>query len=183
MLKTLLLVGGLCGLAGCSTPQSAAPDLFNGFNEAQIDYNQAAMANVALGLHYLKQDQIVRAKSKFIKAQKLAPKLPEVHCAYGLYLEKIGENSLAELAYQKAIHLNPKSGNTHHCYGVFLYNQHQFEMAEKEFLQSLNDPDYMNMAQTLENAALCATQLSDEHKAKSYLDKAARYHSSSSSAS
>lgn len=183
MLKTLLFMSGLCGLVGCSAPQQMGPDHFNVFNRTQVDYTKAAMANVALGLHYLQQGQIVRAKSKMMKAQTLAPHLPEVHCAYALYLEKVGENSLAHLAYQKAIHLDPHSGDTRHGYGVFLYNQREFEKAEREFLQALSDPDYMNMAQSLENAALCALQLSDEPKAKRYLDKAARYHSSSSSAS
>lgn len=164
-------------LCGCSNVQSDQLywDSLESFHAPSIDYPKAAMINVELGMGYLQQGQIARAKSKLLKAKKLAPQLAQVHCAYAVYLEKVGENTLAEESYQKAIRLNPKAGDLHHHYGNFLYKQRRYDLAEKEFLLALNDPEYMNMSDSLENAAQCALERADNEKARQYFDKAARY--------
>lgn len=140
-----------------------------------VDYEKAAKINIELGLSYLKQDDISRAKSKLARAKRLAPQLPEVHYSYGYFLEHVGEPEEAEKAYQKAISLYPKGGNAHNNYGAFLCRQRQYIKAEKEFLRAMEDPEFLSNAETLENAGLCILQVPDAAKAKEYFEKALRY--------
>ena len=51
----------------------------------------AAKTNVELGLEYLSQGQVARAKSKLIHAAKLSPNLPEAHSALAYFYERAGD--------------------------------------------------------------------------------------------
>lgn len=139
-----------------------------------VDYQKAAKLNIELGLNYLTQGQISRAKSKLTRAKNLAPELPEVHYSYGYFLEYIGEVDSAAKSYQKAIRLNPKGGNEHNNYGTFLCRQREFRKAEKEFLVAVEDPNYFNTAEAYENAGHCVLQIPDTEKAAEYFEKALR---------
>lgn len=139
------------------------------------DLDKAARLNVELGVTYLKQGQVERAKSKFIRARELAPHLSEVHYSYAYFLERVGEDAEAEKAYQKAISLNSKGGSEHNMYGAFLCRQHKYRKAEKEFLKAVDDPNYTQIAETYENAGLCVQQIPDIAKASEYFEKALRY--------
>jgi len=140
-----------------------------------VDLQKAAKINIELGLNYLTQGQISRAKSKLTRAKNLAPQLPEVHYSYGYFLEYIGEVDSAAKSYQKAIRLNPKGGNEHNNYGTFLCRQNEFRKAEKEFLAAVEDPNYFNTAEAYENAGLCVLQIPDTEKAAEYFEKALRH--------
>lgn len=176
------LIAAVCVLAACSgnkdddklAQNTQTPPSMYDLPES-VDYNKAAKLNVELGLNYLRQEQIARAKSKLLRAKTLAPDLPEVHYAYGYFLEHVGEIPAAEKAYQKAVSLNPKGGNEHNNLGAFLCRQHQYQKSEKEFLKAIDDPKYTNTAEALENAGLCVNQIPDTAKAADYFEKALRY--------
>ncbi|MGE3320219.1 MAG: type IV pilus biogenesis/stability protein PilW [Candidatus Berkiella sp.] len=177
-----LLIGMVCLVAACSNTKqeetvaqnSQTPPSMYDLPETH-DYVKAAKLNVELGLTYLKQEQVARAKSKLLRAKALAPELPEVHYSYGYFLEYVGEIDAAEKAYQKAVSLNSKGGNEHNNYGAFLCRQHQYRKAEKEFLKAIDDPNYTNTAEALENAGVCVNQIPDMAKAAEYFEKALRY--------
>ncbi|MCS5711039.1 type IV pilus biogenesis/stability protein PilW [Candidatus Berkiella aquae] len=175
------VIAAICLLAACSTTDektlaenSQTPPSMYDLPET-VDYIKAAKLNVELGLNYLKQEQIARAKAKFLRAKTLAPNLPEVHYSYGYFLEYVGEIEAAEKAYQKAVSLNSKGGNEHNNYGTFLCRQHHYRKAEKEFLKAIDDPNYANTAEALENAGVCVNQIPDVAKATEYFEKALRY--------
>lgn len=176
-----LLIAAICVLAACSTNKddknlaqnSQTPSMYD--LPESVDHVKAAKLNVELGLNYLKQEQVSRAKSKLLRAKKLAPELPEVHYSYGYLLEYVGEIPAAEKEYQKAVSLNPKGGNERNNLGTFLCRQHQYRKAEKEFLKAIDDPNYPNTAEALENAGVCVNQIPDVAKAVEYFEKALRY--------
>lgn len=141
----------------------------------KIDYEKAAKLNIELGLNYLNQSQISRAKAKLTHAKTLAPALPEVHYAYGYFLETVGEIENAEQSYKKAISLHPAGGNEHNNYGAFLCRQGKYQLAEKEFLLAVKDPEFINTAEALENAGLCILEVPDTQKATRYFEKSLRY--------
>lgn len=141
----------------------------------KVDFEKAAKLNLELGMNYLKQEQVSRAKSKFNRAKTLAPHLSEVQYSYAYFLEYVGEIDNAEKHYQKAVSLNPKGGNEHNNYGAFLCRQHRYQKAEKEFLKAVEDPKYTNTAEAYENAGLCVQQIPDVAKASEYFEKALRY--------
>jgi type IV pilus assembly protein PilF len=175
-----LLIALVCTLAACSSnkddknlAQNQAPSLYD--LPETVDYEKAARLNVELGLSYLKQEQVSRAKSKLLRAKALAPDLPEVHYSYGYFQEYVGEIEAAEKSYQKAVSLNPKGGNERNNYGTFLCRQHQYRKSEKEFLKAIDDPNYPNTAEAFENAGVCVNQIPDVAKAVEYFEKALRY--------
>lgn len=140
----------------------------------EVNYEQAALYNIQLGLAYLESGQIGRAKTKLNHAIKMAPDSPEVHCAYGQYYERIGEIASAEESFTKAISLKRNYGVTHNSYGAFLCRQGKYEKAEKEFMKAIEDKEYTQTAQVLENAGLCAMAKPDLKAAKKYFERAVR---------
>lgn len=146
-----------------------------GNDPKKVDIEKAAKINLELGMNYLKQEQVARAKSKFNRAKALAPNSSEVQYSYAYFLEYVGEIDNAEKHYQKAVSLHPKGGNEHNNYGAFLCRQHRFLKAEKEFLKAVEDSNYTNTAEAYENAGLCIQQLPDIAKAEEYFEKALRY--------
>jgi type IV pilus assembly protein PilF len=139
------------------------------------DYEKAARINIELAVTYLKQEQVSRAKKKFLKAKELAPKLPEVHYSYAYFLEHVGQFDDAKKSYEKAIDLNSKSGHTHNLYGSFLCRRGDYATAEKEFILAVADETYGQTAEVYENAGLCFIAQKDVAKATSYFEKALRY--------
>ncbi|MGD9591280.1 MAG: type IV pilus biogenesis/stability protein PilW [Candidatus Berkiella sp.] len=179
--KFFILLGLTSALVACGQPKKLAKandsngSLNSLYELPQADKIKAAKLNLELGVSYLKQDQISRAKSKFIHAKELAPNLPEVHYSYGYFLERVGENDEAQKAYLKAIALNGKGGNEHNMYGAFLCRQKKFKDAEKEFLKAVDDPSFTQTAEAFENAGLCVLQIPEQAKAAEYLEKSLRY--------
>lgn len=176
--KFFILIVLTAALAACGQPKKVAKadgSLSSLYELPAADNVKAAKLNLELGVTYLKQDQISRAKSKFIHAKELAPNLPEVHYSYGYFLERVGENDEAKKAYEKAISLNSKGGNEHNMYGAFLCRQKKFKDAEKEFLKAVEDPNFTQTAEAFENAGLCVLQIPEHAKAAEYLEKSLRY--------
>ncbi len=176
MKKIVLYIKIVClflvlALTGCSaTSFNDAQRERNG--EAQSDFVKAAQLNIQLGLAYLDQDQVSRAKLKLNRAMKLAPELPEAHYGMAFYFDKVGEVEAAKKAYKHAIALHPKGGIEHNNYGTFLYRQKEYRAAEKEFLKALKDPEYTNAAQAFENAGLCVLEIPDQARAIQYFKSA-----------
>lgn len=146
-------------------------------NAPELNLEKAAQLNVSLGLTYLKQNEMTRAKLKLNRAMKLAPQLPEVHYGMAFYFEQVGEVDAARKAYQRSIALNPKGGIEHNNYGTFLCKHHEYRASEKEFLQALTDPNYLNSAEALENAGLCVLEIPDEANATEYFKRALQHDS------
>lgn len=159
----------LLSLASCAPTTDPNPkqDINPEFN-----LQRAAQLNVKLGFAYLQDEQLNRAKTKFNRALRLDPNLPEVHYGLGFYFERVGEIDSARQAYQKAIALNPNGGKEHNNYGAFLCRQQEYRASEKEFMQALRDPNYLNVAEALENAGLCVLPIPDEPKAIEYFKRA-----------
>lgn len=138
------------------------------------DYERAAKLYVELGLAYLKDGMVGRAKTKLLRAKKLAPQLPEVQYALGFYMESVGEVDQAKAYYQEAIRKDPNDGTAHNNYGAFLCRQGYFKESEKEFLKAAEDPQYTNTAEAIENAGLCVLQIPEVAQAKVHFLKAVR---------
>ncbi len=139
----------------------------------QIDFEKAAKLYVDLGLAYMKDGQVGRAKSKLLRAKKLAPQLSTVHYALGFYKERIGEYDQAQGHYKEAI-ARHDGGEERNNYGTFLCRRGRYEQAETQFLKAIEDPNYTQSAEAYENAGLCVAQIPKMDKAKEYFEKAVR---------
>lgn len=187
MQKTLLLgtVIGTFLIGGCAQTVKSPDEPIEQQAKAQeravddllkpkVDFERAARLYIELGLAYLKDGQIGRAKTKLLRAQKLAPELPEVHYALGFYKEAVGEVDQANKHFLAAIEKNPVAGPSRNNYGTFLCRQGRYRDAEKQFVKATQDPEYTETAEALENAGLCVMQIPDIASATGYFEKAVR---------
>lgn len=132
----------------------------------------AAGFNVQLGLGYLEQGNMQRAKIKLLLAMKQAPDWPPVLNAMAYFLEKTGDVAEATKYYNRSLELSPHDGSVLNNYGTFLCRQKHYQEAEKYFLQAVDDPNYLTISEAYENAGLCALAIPDNKKAIQYFDKA-----------
>ncbi|HQW57701.1 MAG TPA: type IV pilus biogenesis/stability protein PilW [Gammaproteobacteria bacterium] len=145
------------------------------------DYHRAALINVELGLGYLSQGQVARAKTKLTHAVQLAPKIPETHSAMAYFLEMIGEFKDAEREHKKAVGFSGQ-GAVYNNYGAFLCRRGRLKEADQAFHAAIEDKEYPRTAEVYENAGLCALKWPDDRKATEYLTIAVRRDPSRSSA-
>lgn len=135
---------------------------------------KAASYNTQLGLAYLEQGNISRAKKKLLLALSQAPNSAEVNGSMAYYLETTGDIKKADAYYKKANKLAPNSGPQLNNYGAYLCRQGMYHEAVNRFERAVNDPNYINTAGAYENAGLCAMAIPDIKMAKKYFDKAIR---------
>ncbi|KTD17177.1 fimbrial biogenesis and twitching motility protein PilF [Legionella jordanis] len=132
----------------------------------------AAAYNSQLGMAYLQQGDIPRAKRKLLTALDLNPGSSDVNASMAYFLEKTGDSKGAKTYYQRALSLSAHSGAQLNNYGAFLCRQGDYRNAERLFLKAVQDIHYINTAAAYENAGLCAAAIPDYKKAKQYFLKA-----------
>lgn len=170
-LSTLLSI--LFFITACSTTSSPMKDHeeAGGTNVSQSNPT-AANYNVQLGVNYLQQGDVQRAKHKLLTAMDQAPDSSQTQAAMGYFMENTGEQLAAEKYYQKAVDLNPQAGSAHYNYGSYLCRQKRYQEADKQFQLAVQDVNYLNTAVAYENAGVCAMQIPDFNKAAGYFQKA-----------
>lgn len=161
MLGRMLIIMLTVGMLGCAG-QIAQP----------IDNAKAGLINVKLGLGYLEQGQVTRAREKLNHALELAPNLSEAHSAMAYLLESADELAAAEKEYKKAISLTREAGAFYNNYGAYLCRQKRFAEADRAFKLAVKDRKYLRVAEVYESAGICALQAGEEAKAKKYFQTA-----------
>lgn len=136
-------------------------------------YNpKAAQINAQLGLAYLKEGEVERAKHKLLLALRQNPNSSQVQSAFAYFYEKTAELTLAEQYYLKAINLQPAAGEFHNNYGTFLCQQKRFKEAQREFTLAVEDKNYLYTAEAYENLGLCAMENHNYQQARVFFTKA-----------
>ena len=132
----------------------------------------AAKYNVQLGIAYLQQGDVDRARMKLQLALAQDPNSTMALDAMAYFLEQTGETGVAERYYRQAIAVGRDMGNGENNYGTFLCRQKRFAEAQQHFMAAVRDPRYMTPGEAYENAGLCAMQVPDEKQAQEYFVKA-----------
>jgi type IV pilus assembly protein PilF len=174
LIAVLCMIGGMNHCFAAKSVNSEGVKLANGdsMEPPPPDYQKAAMVNVELGLGYLSQGQIARAKGKLTHAIKLAPNSPETHSAMAYFKERVGDVKDAEKEHKKAIKLGMGGGAVNNNYGAFLCRQGRIKEADVAFQKALADKYYPRTADVYENAGVCALKGSDLEAASHYLKTA-----------
>ena len=133
---------------------------------------EASIANVQMGMTYLKANNTVAAKGKFLKALQQSPKLPSSWYAMAYYHEVTGDTKLADEEYRKSIQVAPESGEAHNNYGTFLCRTGRYKEAISQFKLAIDEPNYMQDGAAYENAGICAMQIPDDREAYQLFQKA-----------
>lgn len=152
-------------LSACATETVSQTD-------KKVINQQAAVANVQMGMAYLEQDKTVEAKQKFMLALQESPKLPSSWYAMAYFHEITGEPGLADQEYQKSIAIAPDSGEAHNNYGTFLCRTGRYNEAIGQFKLAIAEPKYMHDGSAYENAGICALQVPNKTLAYSLFQKA-----------
>ena len=136
--------------------------------------NNAANANIALGLYYLQQHNVPQAQAKLLLALQQAPQNYMTYDAMGFFLETIQKTEIAEKYYRQAIKVAKPTdrGSSRNNYGTFLYRQHRCQEALTQFFLVINDMNYLHLAAAYENAGLVAVCLNKKSLAKKCFTKA-----------
>lgn len=181
LIRILLLLSMGISLSGCIASRTAHEYSYQGVSvqnktiDVRTEHHRAALVNVKLGLSYLFEGQIARAKSKLIYALQLAPTLAEPHSAMAYFLEQVNDTADAEYMYKRAIQLAAHKGAVYNNYGTFLYRQQRFKEADQAFSLALKDKAYPHTAEVYENAGLCAAANGNNTLSRTYYTKAIQH--------
>lgn len=166
--KKIIFIIGLIGLlllmSACKKSQMAS-------DSGQIDLIAAAKINTKLGMSYLDMGNTRRAKKKLLLALYEDPSLPDAHSAMGYYLEKTGETEKAEAYYVKAIKLSSSKAAEYNRYGAFLCRQGKYHEAIDYFVKAASIPQYLNVSEAYQQAALCAEKIPDSELARKFSEQ------------
>lgn len=163
-MKFLLSLTALL-LSGCVTVTDGEP-------ETPIDPQQMAESRIKLGLGYLENGNMLKARENLEMAIKYAPNYYRSRIAMAHYQERVGENEKAESNYKIALRKSPKNGNVLNNYGAFLCKQGEFDKADQYFHRAIDQPYYFLLSASYENAGLCALKAQRHAQAESYFVKA-----------
>ncbi len=150
-------------LAACASTQSQ-PD-----RERQL---LAAETNTKLGIKYLQNNDLEKARSRLEKAITQAPDYPVAHDAIAVLYDQVGETSKAEKHYRESVRLDPKNGTALNNYGQFLCKARRFGEAEDAFKRAIENPYYRSRWVPQTNAGICMMEVPDYANAEAYLRQA-----------
>lgn len=180
----LLIISCIAFLSSCALDsESRSNDNSSGVKGAYgaVNLPRSAKYNVQLGLGYLEQGDVERAKDKLLKAINQAPRMPEAHYNLAHFYYLIDEYEMADQHFRLAIDYAQDSGNNasvlgtaRNNYGVFLCQTKKYKEAEQQFFLAIDDSNYIDTASAYENAGLCAQQAGNKQLAYNYFDKAVK---------
>ncbi|MBD1573610.1 type IV pilus biogenesis/stability protein PilW [Vibrio sp. S17_S38] len=165
LIKKLGFISVVSFLAGCVT-------VTDNPNMAAFDSIKASEGRISLGLGYLKDNHMVKARENLEMAVKYAPTYYRALNSVAYYYQRVGEDELAKQAYEKALKSSPKNGDVLNNYGAFLCRQGEYKKADEYFNLAIEQPYYYLVAASYENAGLCALKSGDKEQASHYFSRA-----------
>ncbi len=163
--KSLTLAIAPFAIIGCITVDT------NPKPELVANDKERSESRIALGLSYLNQGQMVRARENLELALQHSPSYYRAQIALAHYYEQVGENDIASSWYARSLRQHPTNGNVLNNYGVFLCKQGEFKRADDYFNRAINQPHYYLVSASYENAAMCALKAQQTDKAIYYLQR------------
>ncbi|MHA6964873.1 type IV pilus biogenesis/stability protein PilW [Zobellella denitrificans] len=171
-LPAAILITGMLG--GCVSETTYLAD-GRASREPVFTPSDAAMTRMNLGLEYLRRGDREQAKFNIDRALSQDPRNPDVHLAQAYFYQSVSEFELAEKSYRQVLKLSPNHGDGLNNYGVFLCGRERFDEADVMFRKAVTVPGYVQVADTFENAALCARQNNKSQAALDYFRRALEY--------
>jgi type IV pilus assembly protein PilF len=142
-------------LAGCAaSPHPAAKQ------------HDAAAYNVQLGIDYMKQGDLARAKEKLDKALSQNPDSPEVHSARADLFEHLGDAAKADSEFRSALHLAPNDPRMLNNYAIYLCQNGRTDEGVKRFLEAAHNALYATPEMAYTNAGVCQRAAKRDEQAR-----------------
>lgn len=168
MSKTSMLYFSIIGtllLSSCASLSSQN-------NDDENTKSRTAKINAQLGIAYLEQSDIPRAKKKLLLALQQDSTIPEPWYSMAYFLEATGDKPKANQYYINAIKVSHHRGDAENNYGTFLCRDGKYHEAINHFIVAAKDPNYLTPADAYENAGLCAARMKGNNHAADYFNKA-----------
>lgn len=150
-------------LVGCIQTQT---------NPVEVSMEDAANANMQLGVAYFQRNDLALAREKLEKAVQQNPRLPNARAYLGLVYERIGDQKGARKEYAAAVRLAPDDPSIINTYGGFLCRTGERRDGIEHFLRAARNPLYRTPEVAYLNAAVCARGIPDPEAAETYLRQA-----------
>jgi type IV pilus assembly protein PilF len=148
-------------LAGCvSNSKSAAKQ------------KDAAAYNVQLGVAYMNQGDLARAKDKLDRADTQDPDNADVHSARAMLFTRMGNAKEADAEYRTALRLAPNDPNVVNNYAVYLCQTGRTDEGVKKFLEAAHNALYKTPEAAYTNAGVCLRGAKRDDEARGYLVRA-----------
>jgi type IV pilus assembly protein PilF len=158
LFKYIALLGLLLILQACvTTTNSSLTD--------KADPVVAVERYVALGLEYIRRNDLHRARKHLNRALEIAPLDSAANAALGLVYHQEGELEEAETYFLTSLETDPNYTRGLSYYGAFLYSVDRIDEALVQFERAAKDTTYEGRAQIFSNIALCELKLGDKQKA------------------
>ncbi|HEY7672519.1 MAG TPA: type IV pilus biogenesis/stability protein PilW [Gammaproteobacteria bacterium] len=135
-------------------------------SEPEISDDEAAVANMNLGIGYLRQGRPDAAVDALERAVDLNPRLATAHSALALAYDQLDEPDQAEDHHRRATEIDPGDADVQNSYAVFLCRQNRWSDAERYFKRAVADERYALRATAYVNAGNCARGANELAKAE-----------------
>ncbi|MEE8543099.1 MAG: type IV pilus biogenesis/stability protein PilW [Gammaproteobacteria bacterium] len=132
----------------------------------------AAIANLNLGVGYLRQGRAELAVEILERALNFDPRLADAHSSIAVAYDQLGRSDEAEEHYRRATRLAPDNPGAANSYAVFLCRNDRWDDAERYFRRAAENPRYTTPAAALANAGVCARTAGESDVAESYFREA-----------
>lgn len=165
----------LCLLQACTTvtedarPRAASPQ-------------EAARANLALGIAYVREQSYDLAVEALTRALNINPRLADAHSTIAIAYDQLGDFERAEQHYRRATEIERGNAVAANSYAVFLCRAGRWSDAEPYFRRAVDNPAYPTPDIALTNAGICARSAGNEAAAEQYFREALTRNNTSASA-
>jgi type IV pilus assembly protein PilF len=140
----------LCGCALALLAIGACASSKHATNE-----RDAATYNVQLGVAYLNQGDLVRAKDKLDRALSEDPSNADVHSARAMLDERMNDLPKADEEFRTALRLAPHDPKVVNNYAVYLCQNGRTDEGVKRFMEAAHNALYATPEAAYTNAGVC----------------------------
>jgi type IV pilus assembly protein PilF len=117
--------------------------------------HEAAIYNVQLGLAYMNQGDLERAKDKLDRALTQDPDNADVHSARATLFARLNQKDKADEEFRAALRLAPHDPRMVNNYAVYLCQNGRNDEGVKRFLEAARNPLYPTPEAAYTNAGVC----------------------------
>jgi type IV pilus assembly protein PilF len=165
-LATLTLTALL--LAACATSLNAQRNA----EKKAAQSRDAAAYNVQLGIAYMNQGELARAKDKLDRAVTQDPENADVRSARAMLFQRMGDSAKADAEFRAALRLAPQDPKVVNNYAVYLCQNGRTDEGVKRFLEAARNPLYLTPEVAYTNAGVCLRAAKRDEEARTDFTRA-----------
>lgn len=170
--KIIMIMLAIGVVSGCASTHQNADQTESSDESEPRPKSETAKINAQLGIAYLEQRNVQRAKQKLLLALDQGPDIPETWYSMAYFLEATGNKEEANKYYQKSLAIAPERGDAQNNYGTFLCRSGRYQESISHFMQAAKAKDYLDPAAAYENAGICSMKMAAYQQAAGYFNQA-----------